>query len=496
MIVKPTKGISNDSCFYFLINLYVFTMTLIFWGEYRKETIMNYKEKAEAYAKDKMWGKAENMMAKYIRIKDEVKELHFAYNAIINYAYKQRKEDDYALDRCLEYCIEDIQLLPKFKRVWNNEFNDFATLSIPSIDRGIRILKDKEEYNRLESLLNKIIDLYRGTDKEKCYQKKLAKIKEKSKDNKSLVETKTRKNVPKNTDEILNLQNDELVNFFNSDNWFCTISFKKSRSKNFSQALQLAEMAPEYNEYTEEDNIIYQATYGAKPDEYLSMLNLWELVKGWKSSFMNINGEIVDKNTFSKMNRCYADKCRENTSDFCYGVSMYTKNPLGCHRAKIHESGDPWYKFGKVDDEGIFHLDRKWLREETIKRLITYRFCPALDIREVLNNIEKLPNIVNPKNSDEWEYTTYLNTTTDEEYKGIERPNELAYSMEININLNENMEKSKIPEKNIVKKEDENIFNSNIPWGWLLGGGVLVLTPLWLVGIISLLIGIYKIIKK
>ena len=83
---------------------------------------MNYKEKDDAYATDKKWDKAENTLAKHIRVTDGVSNLHFAYNSIIGYTYKQRKVDEYVLDRCLEYCFEDIQLLPKFKKVCNNEF--------------------------------------------------------------------------------------------------------------------------------------------------------------------------------------------------------------------------------------------------------------------------------------------------------------------------------------------------------------------------------------
>jgi len=98
---------------------------------------MNNINKANAYAKDKKWDKAEKMLLKHIKNVSDISGLHFSYNSLIDYSYKQRKEDVNAIDRCLSYCLEDISLLSVFKRGWNKEYNDFATLRIPSIDRSM-----------------------------------------------------------------------------------------------------------------------------------------------------------------------------------------------------------------------------------------------------------------------------------------------------------------------------------------------------------------------
>ncbi|TDS25870.1 hypothetical protein [Halanaerobium congolense] len=448
---------------------------------------MNNIEKANAYAKDKKWKKAEKMLLKHINGISNVSDLHFAYNSLIDYSYKQRKEDVNAIDRCLSYCLEDISLLSVFKRGWNEEYNDFATLRIPSIDRSIRILKKQQNYDKLKNLLEKIIEIYNGTEKEEHYKQEIKKIKkltnkEKNINNDTNVNINTKNDKKSKDKDILKLPAEEIKAYFEENKeWFCTLSFKKSRSKNFPQALDLAKQAPKYDEYKQKKSVIYQATYGSNPDEYLSMLNLWELIKNWKSSFMNINGEIVDKNTFSKINRCYSDKCRNNTDDFCYGVSDYTKNPLGCHRAKIHESGDPWYKFGSIDNNGIFNLNKKTLKEEAIKRLISYKYCPALDINEIIQNIDNLPDKVDPQNNDTWEYTTYLNTSTDTEYNGITKKQEPIYNINVEIN----------------GSNSRNINNNkNRVWPWFIFGGILTFTPLWFIGLGCLFYGGYKKIKN
>jgi len=62
---------------------------------------MNNINKANAYAKDKKWDKAEKMLLKHIKNVSDISGLHFSYNSLIDYSYKQRKEDVNAIDRCL-----------------------------------------------------------------------------------------------------------------------------------------------------------------------------------------------------------------------------------------------------------------------------------------------------------------------------------------------------------------------------------------------------------
>ena len=91
-----------------------------------------------------------------------------------------------------------------------------------------------------------------------------------------------------------------------SKGWHVSISFGKSTSQNFSKALAMAKNAPQYIESTDEKgNPIYQATYG--PDEYLKFIALYELVSNWKSSFVFMNGEMVDRKIVGGLNYCYGD---------------------------------------------------------------------------------------------------------------------------------------------------------------------------------------------
>ena len=191
--------------------------------------------------------------------------------------------------------------------------------------------------------------------------------------------------------------------------WQVCISFGKSTSANFDRAVFLAKSSDYYVETTDDKGKeVYQAFF--TKENYLQFIVLYELIGNWKSCFVFINNEMVDRKIISNINYCYGDKLRSGNPDFCYGASEWTENPFGCHRAQMHRGRDPWYTFGIMDTSGIFHVDVDKIVEELKIRLTPYRFCPALNMFELLSKASKLPRTINPKNDKDWEYnyTTML----------------------------------------------------------------------------------------
>lgn len=189
--------------------------------------------------------------------------------------------------------------------------------------------------------------------------------------------------------------------------WYISISFGKSTSSNYSKALYLAKKAPIYLEEKQDGAIIHQAVYGKAPTEYLAFVQLYELVSNWKSAFVVINGEFVDRKIVGNINYCYGDKCRSGKNDFCFGASFWTDNPFGCHRAQMHYGNNPWYSFGVLDAYGVFHVDIKKIVEELKSRLGLYKHCPALNMDDVVARATNLPKTINPHKQPEWEYATH-----------------------------------------------------------------------------------------
>ncbi len=74
--------------------------------------------------------------------------------------------------------------------------------------------------------------------------------------------------------------------------WYISLSFGKSRSAAYPQAVALAKMATKYLEHDIDGKPLHQAIYSDEPKEYLKFIKLYELVSGWKSCFVVINGHL------------------------------------------------------------------------------------------------------------------------------------------------------------------------------------------------------------
>lgn len=71
-------------------------------------------------------------------------DLHFVFINLIEHYYRQRHTDASALDKCIEYCEKDIDLFPKFKEAYINEY----LCQIRHVQSFYE--KDSEEYRNYE----------------------------------------------------------------------------------------------------------------------------------------------------------------------------------------------------------------------------------------------------------------------------------------------------------------------------------------------------------
>ncbi len=186
--------------------------------------------------------------------------------------------------------------------------------------------------------------------------------------------------------------------------WHVSVSFGETKAAAYPQAVALARMAPEYREETVEDRLLHQAVYSHKPDEYLQFVKLYELVQGWKSVFVIINGQVVDRKIIGGLNYCYGDRCRSGDPDFCFGASRATDNPFGCHRLLLSASNHPWWSFGCWDDSGVWHIDKAAILARATAYAQPYRLCPVFDWQRVLDGISNLPSTINPARDTSWLY--------------------------------------------------------------------------------------------
>lgn len=223
-------------------------------------------------------------------------------------------------------------------------------------------------------------------------------------------------NPPKSTNTLLkrkasNLDDVKVPELYSPKNelsenvcgWNISISFGKSSSSNYNKAVFLAKQCSNYHEEGEDKNIIHQATYSSAAKDYLNFISLYELVGSWKSSFVFINGEVIDRKIIGKLNYCYGDKCRSGNNKFCYGASEMTDNPFGCHRLQISAYNNPWWTFGMLDRKKIWHVDKKAILERINQYCIPYKNCPSFSYDKILYALNNLPDTINLKNNKNWQ---------------------------------------------------------------------------------------------
>lgn len=185
--------------------------------------------------------------------------------------------------------------------------------------------------------------------------------------------------------------------------WKMTISFGKSTSPNYSIALEKAKQYPTYQQNSKGEHII---TFTSEQLEYF--FELIDLVGGWKSTYLEIDGEKVPYSKIRGALNCYKGRLESYKPDkYCYGEGgeFYHSNIFGCVQCGYDTSySGEWFKEGKLDSKGIFHVDKKKIEHMIRTILVKFEVCPALNIDDVLEKVRNLPDTINPKKDPEWEY--------------------------------------------------------------------------------------------
>ena len=363
--------------------------------------------------------KAEEILLSLINFKDiNPIDLHFTYNSLIKLCYRKRNENDY-LERCIEYCQKDIEIFTQFEQASIEEElsrnkqmltmyepNDeryielkqeidrykWSAPNIPSIDRLIIIYEKQRKFEDAISICEKALTLNLNTYQKEELNDRLARLEDKQQ-NPPLVKKVTKDIEPPSLSDnqlelILNKENPQSNNFM--------ITFSKSTSKNFNRALFLAKDADYYYETIDENNeTIYQAIF--KPENHLAFITLYELIGKWKSTFVFKNGKIIDRKKLGQINYCFGDKLRSASESFCYGASMFTENPFGCHRLMIHSGQKPWYQWISYADRKFVYIDKASMKKQIDEKANTFHLCPAFDYNNIIQALDELPDKIEKK---------------------------------------------------------------------------------------------------
>lgn len=173
-------------------------------------------------------------------------------------------------------------------------------------------------------------------------------------------------------------------------NWIITVSFGKTTSKNVPNAVFIAKQGKNFNEELIDSSKIYTVEYTDSREDFKKFCMLYDVVASWKSTAFFINGEMIDKKNMASIKWCYGDKCSSVKTGFCYGASIATENPFGCHRLQISRFNNPWWNYYVKKGQNYVLL-----KDDLIERInltnSTYRHCPAFDLERILDIVNSLP---------------------------------------------------------------------------------------------------------
>lgn len=100
----------------------------------------------------KYYALTEIILLEALKAKDDnVIDRHFTYNSLIDLYYKQRESSPDAIEKCIKYCVEDINTLENFLQAFKMEYGDPTPPVIPSIKRLIIIY---EKLGKFEEGIN------------------------------------------------------------------------------------------------------------------------------------------------------------------------------------------------------------------------------------------------------------------------------------------------------------------------------------------------------
>lgn len=178
--------------------------------------------------------------------------------------------------------------------------------------------------------------------------------------------------------------------FVQKEKWQVTLITSESKSVALPPFLEIIKQYPTYKEYIENDIQYYEVSF---PYQYINEFKkVYEMVKSLRGTRVYICGDLMEKKELSKLLICAGDKNISPIKDFCYGVSLYTLNPFGCHRIQIHSTGaKAWYTFSYLKDGKVI-IDKEKILQYMKANLKRFKYCPFMNLQEIWNNFLRLPN--------------------------------------------------------------------------------------------------------
>lgn len=196
------------------------------------------------------------------------------------------------------------------------------------------------------------------------------------------------------------------------------IRFRHSTSPSYPQAVETAQSVGHYQREGEgrSESHITSIPMERVQDAVL----LWDLVGGWKTASMTVNGKSATKRDLTTGPLGNFQKRQEafDPDAFCYGRGIFNlENRWGCRRLEMPDTYTArWLECGEFNSDGLWLWDTDAIRKLLEPGIHENRVCPAFSEDRVTAALEKLSSPVDPLESSEfqpaWTYEDRLMRAT------------------------------------------------------------------------------------
>ena len=164
--------------------------------------------------------------------------------------------------------------------------------------------------------------------------------------------------------------------------------------------LKVIEFAQRMNEY-------WEAGEGKNKKHYVPLveaegeqwLELYDLVRNWKTSRVHFNNIEAPTNYNGGIFRCYLVRLASGNLD----GHCFDNNWIGCQLIHEGHTLELFTKTGKFEDGMDFKPDKEMIRKRIENSHYELGLCPAYKFSRLSDSINNLPEIINYETDDKWQ---------------------------------------------------------------------------------------------
>ncbi len=184
------------------------------------------------------------------------------------------------------------------------------------------------------------------------------------------------------------------------------IYFAYSQSLAYREAMELCRGIPTFTSTGEGNEAVHSIDLPIT--DIAVLMRLSELVGGWKSFRITIDGGEARRDDLIRLGgECYSKRqASEDPEQYCFGNNRLEYNLWGCRRLDmpIDEAGHGWMAYGSLDAQGLWHFDKPRISQALESAMAACRLCPVFDRTRVQTTLDGLPETVDPRRDEHWQY--------------------------------------------------------------------------------------------